>query len=238
MKKGEITAVLFDLDGTLLPMDQEIFAKVYIGGLAGLAGTLGCDAKMLASAIMAGTVAMTKNDGKRTNEEVFWDTLVGMCGEEARGDMTVYGEFYKTEFQNVRNVCGFSPKAREVLDLLKSKGMRTALATNPLFPPMATESRIRWAGLSVDDFELYTSYETSHYCKPSLDYYREILDRLSLNAEECLMVGNDVGEDMVARELGMKVFLLTDCMINRKNEDISVYPHGNFDELIAFLEKI
>ena len=34
------------------------------------------------------------------------------------------------------------------------------------------------------------------------------------------MVGNDVGEDMVAEKLGMQVFLLTDCLINIKNVDV------------------
>ena len=29
----KIKAVLFDLDGTLLPMDQDVFIKAYFGGL-------------------------------------------------------------------------------------------------------------------------------------------------------------------------------------------------------------
>ena len=36
----------------------------------------------------------------------------------------------------------------------------------------------------------------------------------------------------------MKVFLLTDCLINRENKDISVYPHGSFDELIQYIEAL
>ena len=52
------------------------------------------------------------------------------------------------------------------------------------------------------------------------------------------MVGNDVAEDMIAQQLGMQVFLLTDCMINKANADISVYPHGGFEELKAFLNTL
>ena len=52
------------------------------------------------------------------------------------------------------------------------------------------------------------------------------------------MVGNDVNEDMVAEKLGMKVFLLTDCIINKDNKDISVYPNGGFDQLKEFIEKL
>ena len=51
------------------------------------------------------------------------------------------------------------------------------------------------------------------------------------------MVGNDVSEDMIAAQLGMQVFLLTDCMINKDNIDISQYPHGSFDALMAFLQE-
>ena len=52
------------------------------------------------------------------------------------------------------------------------------------------------------------------------------------------MVGNDVQEDMMARELGMSVFLLTQCLINRKNEDITQYPHGDFDCLLEYIRRL
>jgi FMN phosphatase YigB (HAD superfamily) len=71
-----------------------------------------------------------------------------------------------------------------------------------------------------------------------LDYYRDILAQLGVKPEECLMVGNDVGEDMIARQLGMKVFLLTDCLINKNNEDISQYPNGNFEELKMYISAL
>ena len=52
------------------------------------------------------------------------------------------------------------------------------------------------------------------------------------------MVGNDVGDDMVAENLGMKVFLLTDCLINKTEHDRSDYPHGGFDELLQFIDSV
>ena len=77
--------------------------------------------------------------------------------------------------------------------------------------------------------------ENSRFCKPNLDYYREVLGKLRAEPEDCLMVGNDVGEDMIAEKLGMDVFLLTDCLINKKGEDISRYPHGSFPELLRYI---
>ena len=52
------------------------------------------------------------------------------------------------------------------------------------------------------------------------------------------MVGNDVSEDMVAEKLGMKVFLITDCLLNKNGEDISHYPQGNFEDLLKFIENL
>ena len=49
------------------------------------------------------------------------------------------------------------------------------------------------------------------------------------------MVGNDVGDDMVAQTLGMQVFLLTDCLINKTGNDISAYPNGSFDALEKYI---
>ena len=97
---------------------------------------------------------------------------------------------------------------------------------------------MRWAGLAPEDFEYYTTYENSSYGKPNLKYYEEILEKIGAKAEECLMVGNDVAEDMVTEKLGMKVFLMTECLINKHNEDIEKYPHGSFDQLITYIQNL
>ena len=52
------------------------------------------------------------------------------------------------------------------------------------------------------------------------------------------MVGNDALEDMIAKSLGMKVFLLTDCLINRKEQDLSEFEKGNFDDLKEFINNL
>ncbi len=236
--KNKIATVLFDLDGTLLPMDQERFAKGYFGRLSVRMAQHGYDPKSFIDAIWAGTAAMVKNDGRETNETVFFRTFSALTGKNAEADKPYFEDFYRTEFDRVKDDCGFAPEAAPTVKLVKSLGLRVALATNPLFPYMATESRIRWCGLEPCDFELYTSYENSSYCKPNLDYYRSVTERLGVSPEECLMVGNDVGEDMIAERLGMRVFLLTDCLINRQGEDISKYPHGSFPELWEFLKNL
>lgn len=233
-----ITTILFDLDGTLLPMDQEKFVKAYLGSLAAKLAPLGYDPKKLVDGIWTGTEAMVKNDGSRTNEEVFWNVFAGIFGPDVRKDEPHFDAFYRNEFQNARTSCGFNAKAAPSIRKLKEMGFRVALATNPIFPAIATESRIRWAGLDPKDFELVTTYENSRHCKPNLDYYRDITEQLGVAPEECMMVGNDVEEDMIAATLSMKVFLLPECLISRTDKDLSVYPQGGFDELLQFAQTL
>lgn len=234
----KITTVLFDLDGTLLPMDQNVFIKAYFGGLARHLAPHGYEAQKLIDSIWQGTAAMVKNNGDVTNEERFWQSFEAAYGKPARQDEALFAAFYREDFDKVQPSCGYTPAAREVIDTAKACGLRVALATNPIFPAMATERRIAWAGLSTSDFELYTTYENSRFCKPNPDYYRDVMRTLGVSPAECLMVGNDVAEDMIAETLGARVFLLTDDLINSKNADISVYPHGSYEELIAFIKKL
>lgn len=233
-----IKTVLFDLDGTLLPMDQDVFVERYFGLLALKLAPYGYDAKALIKAIWTGTGAMVKNDGAATNEAVFWKTFSAQFDRDVMPDIPLFEEYYKNEFQSVQSVCGYTPDAAKAVELVKSKGMRVVLATNPIFPAIATQSRMRWAGLHAEDFELYTTYENARHSKPNPEYYLDILQQIGAAPEECLMVGNDVTEDMVAQSLGMQVFLLTDCLINKENKDISVYPHGDFAALIDFIEAL
>ena len=232
-----IKNILFDLDGTLLPMDQDKFANGYFRRLVKKLAPLGYEPQKTVDGIWAGTAAMVKNDGKRTNEEAFWIKFEEIFGERVNNDKPVFDDYYRNEFNEVKSDCGFNPAAADTVRKLKGKGFKLILATNPIFPAVATESRIEWAGLDKKDFELYTTYENSHYCKPNPAYYSEIIEKLSLNPSECLMVGNDATEDTAANELGIEVFLLTDCLINKKGIDISRYPNGGFDELLEYIEK-
>ena len=232
-----VKMVFFDLDGTLLPMDMDEFTMGYFKMLAAKAAPHGYNQKSLVKGIWHGVSAMVQNDGHCTNEEAFWEDFAKIHGKAALKDKPLFDEFYANEFQNARILCGFNPEAAETVRWIKAQGFRIALATNPLFPAIATKSRIRWTGLEPDEFEFYTTYENIGWCKPNLDYYREVLRRAGLDAKECLMVGNDVREDMAAETLGMETFLLTDCLINTENVPLDRWPHGGFQDLQAHLKK-
>lgn len=231
-----IKAILFDLDGTLVPMDQDVFVGDYFKRISTKMAPHGYEPKQFIDTIWKGTYAMIKNNGERCNGDVFWNYAVTVYGDKILDDKPLFDEFYETEFDKVKDVCGFNPKAAQTVHKLKEMGYKVALATNPIFPERATRWRIGWAGLCPTDFEFYTTYENINSCKPSPAYYIEVAKRIGADPTECLMVGNDVGDDMVAEKVGMKVFLLTDCLINKESEDIGQYPNGSFDELMKYIE--
>lgn len=233
-----IRYIMFDLDGTLLPMDQELFVKAYVKGLAAKMVPLGFDPQKVVDGLWAGTGAMMKNETGLRNDELFWKVFCSMVGDEVLNHTDTIDDFYRNEFQDVAKVCGFAPEAAQVIKEIKELGYQVVLATNPLFPRLATESRVRWAGLRPEDFELITVYDNSYHCKPNPVYYADILREIGAEPDECVMIGNDAKEDTAAEALGIKVFLLTDCLINSDGRDISKYPNGGFKELMEFVRSL
>ena len=222
-------------------MDTPAFEKMYFTVLMkkfkdfGLRCDTDEDKKKLYAALMTGIGAMVNNDGSCTNEERFFATFEKMTGSDFSSKKDELDQFYQNEFNQVAAACKTNPRVAEIISLIKERGIRVAIATNPLFPLRANESRLKWAGLSLNEFEYCTCYENSGFCKPNLEYYRAILKHLNLKPEDCLMVGNDVREDMVARELGMDVFLITDCLLNIESKDISQYPNGSWDDFKKYM---
>lgn len=230
-------AILFDLDGTLLPMDNDFFTKSYFKLLAKYTAPLGYQVETLIPAMWKGVGAMVKNDGSRLNYDAFWDTFAHLLGPQVKEHIPNFDRFYSSDFQQASQFTTPNPRAREAVALARRKAERVILATNPLFPPVAVDTRMSWVGLSGNDFDLTTNYLNSSYCKPNSDYYREIMSKFGLDAEKCLMIGNDVQEDVEATaSLGMDTYLVTDCLINRG--DAPSCPQGTFDDLISYLENL
>ena len=233
-----ISTILFDLDGTLLQFSQEEFIRVYFGELAKVFGKMGMDVKKSSEAVWAGTVAMSRNDGSALNQERFWSCFANhleLSDEERLVVEAACDSFYVNEFNNVKSVLKPNDISKRLVQSMVYKGYTVALATNPLFPLCGVETRLSWAGLSSNDFSLVTHYGNSSYCKPNPEYFREVFSKLKKEPSECLMIGNNPTEDMVAESLGAKAFLVTDCMENEAGVDISGFTQGTLEELEVFL---
>ena len=230
----KLKAVLFDLDGTLLPLEQDVFTRTYFELMTKKLMPYGYPPDKLIEAVWD----MASNDGTMTTEERFWKKFCELFGKDSLKDKYVFEDFYQNEFYEIKKVCGYNELVRDAVMLAKSLGLKVAVATNPLFPAVATNTRLAWTGVTEEDFELVTTYENSHYSKPGLKFYTEVLEKLGVEPHETLMVGNDTLDDMIAEELGIDVFLITDYLVNRQNKDISAYKKGSFKDLINYLENL
>ncbi len=230
-------AILFDLDGTLLPMDYDEFTKGYFGAIAKKLSPLGMAPDDVVKAIWAGTKAMYKNDGSKLNSDVFWETFAAFSGKDVSAYRAESDLFYVNEFSAVKSFTGENPLAVEAVKTARAASPKVVLATNPLFPLSGQCARIGWVGLKKDDFDYITTYETESFCKPNPEYYKAVCRIIGENPEDCLMIGNDINEDMkAASSLGMDCYLVTDCIIGDINEWSG--EKGTFSELVDKLKSL
>ena len=103
-----IKAVFFDLDGTLLPFNENEFVKVYFGLLAKKLNPLGYEKDRLVDCLWTGTKKMMMNDGSKTNEEVFWDYFAEVYGQEKLEDKEFINSFYTNEFKHIHDTNSYN----------------------------------------------------------------------------------------------------------------------------------
>lgn len=232
-----LRTILFDLDGTLLPIDTDLFVSQYLKALSAHVGHL-VPPEQLGRQIMASTYAMIKDTSPdRTNAQVFAADFFAKVGHTEADLMPVFDEFYRLKFPGLRSACpGLPGLGREIVQAAVDQGYEIALCTNPLFPREAIEERMRWVGIIDMPWRLVTTYETMHACKPQPAYYQEVLSLLGRKPEECLMVGNDFEEDGIAGKLGINVFFVTDYLIKRMDAPLPPEKHGTQAEFLQRLK--
>ncbi|KAF1083895.1 Cys-tRNA(Pro)/Cys-tRNA(Cys) deacylase YbaK [Sporotomaculum syntrophicum] len=228
-----LQAALFDLDGTILEVRAEHFMQEYFQALARAVAPV-MDVDRFTKALMDSVVVMLMNrDPSLTNADVFWHEFSSRMGNSREALEPLLIKFYANEYQDLAKIICPSPQGRRVVQSALDRGLRIVLATNPLFPRSAIYDRMSWAGLADLPWELLTTYEDMHFCKPCPEYFQEVAGRLELPLEACLMVGNDVTRDMAAADVGMRTYLVTDYLINPQNMDFReiVHWHGTLDQL-------
>lgn len=204
-----IKSVIFDLDGTLLPMNDDVFVETYFRSLCKRFIPLGYDKDELISTIWAGTKAMIKNDGSKLNETVFWETFTNKFGKNSIGDKSQFDEFYLNEFKQTKESCGENEFAKLAINLAKEKGLKIILASNPVFPIDAMLTRLGFINLERNDFDYITHYSNSHFAKPNSKFFEEILMNNNLKPNEVIVFGNSEKEDIIPAEaIGLKSYLV------------------------------
>lgn len=204
-------AVLFDLDGTLLDIDLELFLREYFEALGPVLSELvGADGspESALEALMSATDQMCRSHPGETNREAFDRVFAEATGIDltAAENEERLDRFYAERFPSLKHGHGPHAATSAVIAAARAAGYRVAVATNPIFPKAAIYERIRWAGLDPEGFDWVTSYETSPACKPHAAYFRHVAESIGVAPADCIMVGDDPLLDMAAADVGMRTF--------------------------------
>lgn len=203
----QLRAVLFDLDGTLLDNDMDVFITHFLRRFAPHIAHRVAPDRFVRSWMAALQVMLRNTDPYLTNQQVFDFNFYPRIGALRDDLLPIVQAFYATSYRSLRSLVRPRPGARETIQALLHAGLDVVVATNPIFPQVAIAQRLEWAGVSDLEFALVTSSENMHAAKPSLEYYQEIVDRIQRAPGECLMIGDDFINDIQpAARLGLRTY--------------------------------
>jgi len=222
-----LKAVLFDLDNTLILFEEVSFLNGYYPVLAARFAGVFPDGQF-AERLMKATVALRDNDGSKINRELFLEAFCDRFNVNRDDVWDRFEQFFSLDFDMFRDAVTAAPGAEEAFIFVKGRGLKVVVATNPIWPLVVQKKRLTWAGLGDIDVDLITNIDNMSYCKPQLGYFRQICELINVKPEECLMVGDDPANDMVAAMTGMKTYQATDSRAySQKPLEISKNVIGN-----------
>lgn len=224
--------VLFDLDDTLLNTNVDVFFPEYFRALANaLPGQPSI--KELTRQLMFAEHKMSNNpDPGEKLSKIFSENFYYSFGTTEEACRDIIEKFYSEFHPTLQHLTKRKPGARELVTWCQSHGMKLAIATNPVFPEAATRQRIQWAGFDPEEFAFFTNYDNSHFAKPSLSYYAEILGRLGWPEAPVVMIGDDLHLDLLPTEkMGFSTFWIN------SNGYGNHRPKGDLFDVKNFLEK-
>jgi FMN phosphatase YigB (HAD superfamily) len=240
MTSPGLKALLLDLDDTLIDNSMDTFIPAYFRALETFVADV-VDPGRFIEELLKATRAMDGNDGAGpSNEDVFAAAFYPALGVPREEMEPLLARFYSEAFPRLEPLTGRRPAAPKIVDWAKARGLQVVIATNPLFPRTAIEQRMAWGEVGVDrfDYELVTCYENSHATKSSPAYFREIADILGRQPEECLMVGDNWGWDVVcAGEAGISSFWIAADGAQPPEPAVEVVGKGNLDSFLTAAEE-
>lgn len=228
----KLEALLMDLDGTLLDIEVSFFLGTMVDSMIehfrdlvppdlfrdGLVGGI--------DEIMSGP----RPEGE-SNEMGFYRAFARITGLDGKTANDVFSSYYEEVFPRFERFGSRIDGADRFIEMAAKNGYRLVLATNPIFPRASVLERMRWGNLSPDQFEIITDMETTRSCKPQREYFEDLSAALGVPPERCLMVGNDVEQDLAAGGVGMKTYLVEGRVIQRGSGRVFSDWKGDLQQL-------
>lgn len=223
-----IKALLLDLDGTLLDNEIDAFLQVYLKALSRHMAPWIPPERLVPQLLTSTAVMLDNREPARTLQKTFADDFYPALGTTEQAMRPHLLGFYREEFPKLAYLTHRREAAARLVQSALDAGVRVAVATNPLFPRIAIDHRLEWAGIpsSRVPYWVVTSYEVFHSAKPRASYYAEILGHLGVHAAEAAMVGDNPLDDLQpARSLGMAAFHVAPT-------PALTFPGGNLEDVI------
>jgi FMN phosphatase YigB (HAD superfamily) len=204
-----LKAVLFDLDNTLVLFDEPAFYKGYFARICRSFSDI-FPPEEFRNRLLRATMALRRSRGEVSNRRFFLDVFIEGYEHEVTEIWRRFMKFYEDEYDRIEVEVKVPSGLHEGISRLQQRGLKLVVASNPIFPLMVQQKRMAWAGIDRFRFDLVTHIENMSFVKPRLEYYLQICEKIDAVPEECLMVGNDPVNDMVAGVTGMKTYRTTE----------------------------
>jgi HAD superfamily hydrolase (TIGR01549 family) len=232
-----IRAVLFDLDNTLLLNDMQTFMPGYFGLLRQHVPPLFEPDGFIQDVLHCTRLMIADKNTAVSNRDTFWTAF----GERTNGDRAMleahFDSFYRDHFPQLQTLTQSHPQTADLIQACFQANLQVVIATNPVYPRLAVEQRLAWAGIPVTSFPyaLVTDYENMHATKPHLAYYEEILAKIDCSPEQALMIGDNWTNDIApAARLGLFTYWINLEGIEPPEPAI-VTDYGSFEQLCTLL---
>ncbi len=217
-------AFLFDLDGTLIDFDPNVFIKQYLAVASKYFLKVGLidNKQFFIKTLLDATYTMEINDTTNIVLNDFLDAFCPKLSLDRKETMQIFNDFYKSKFDVVKPLIKPAKGASKLLSYLKinRNEIKRAIATNPVFPMVAITRRMKWGNLGQEDFDLITTGEKMTYAKLNPKYWSQTAEFLECDPSECLVVGNDAIRDIInAKKAGCDTFLIQEALENGQNLD-------------------
>lgn len=205
--------IFVDYDGTLVKNSEEKFMKTYFSILS---RKVKLPIEKIFNLVMDSIYEITKiEDPSKNLFERFLESISKKTGKSKDYWYNIFLDFYKNEFDELRKIIKVNKK---LTNFIKNSNYKFIFASNPLFPEIAVKKRIDFANLSLEHFFYIATMENSHYAKPNPKFFAEILKKISVAADKCLMIG-DTENDKASEKVGIKFINVN----NFKPELIKIY---------------
>lgn len=204
-----LKAILFDIDNTLILFNEITFFRNYISKIYRSFTDL-MPFELFKNKLLTSSQDLLENNGEVSNAESFMNSFSRGFENYKEDIWNRFINFYETEFSKFETLTTPVKGVSDIIPKLQKQNFKLVIASNPIWPLSVQMIRLGWAGIQDINYHLITHIQNMSFCKPQLEYYWEICNKINEKPEHCLMVGNDPFNDTIVGKIGMKTFLTDD----------------------------